>query len=123
MPAQYKINGKEVTREQWDLIDSANSRMVLCTPCYALVLNEDSILKSEGLYYYDYPNGKKAENVDIQVPGERHIWINKNPRQEGLWIYYDKEGNVIDRKVYKLKKQKAINFGKYLLYRRLKMDD
>lgn len=95
----FKIDDKEVTKEQFYFVKNINSKIKLCTPCYAIMLDADSFIKSEGLYYGTCPNKERIEKNNFKF-SKKCIEIIKNPCKEGEWIYYNRKGRITKRKFY-----------------------
>ena len=47
---------------------------------------------------------KKPENSNIQFDNCTQIVAYKNPYRDGNWIFYNKKGKVVKRKINKLEK-------------------
>ena len=49
----YKVDGKEVSKQEFELISRSQQDKKKCNPCYLKSLDKNGTVISEGTYYYN----------------------------------------------------------------------
>lgn len=110
----YRVNECPVDKEVFDYYDQFEGNAERCRPCYRKTYNEHEKLISEGPEYAGcaigkwieyYPDGKLKVTGHYKV-NDTDDWDEIWKRgycsvQEGIWLYYDENGNVIKIQRYK----------------------
>ncbi len=108
----YLINGREIDEKEYNFYKKNYDNILVCKPCYLKVYDEfDNLLREAvqymdcfvGLYIDYYPNGniktvgQYKENLSANWDKASKVCNIK----DGIWLYYDINGNLIKKEKYK----------------------
>ena len=108
----YKANGKEVTKEKYDLYNNSRNAMQECTPCILETYDENAKLQSKAVQYKDcnvgyyigfFPNGK-VKTIGHYRENESAVWEtlwdNGYCIKHGRWLEYNEKGKLVKTEYY-----------------------
>lgn len=108
----YKANGKEVTKDKYDLYNNSRNAMQECTPCILETYDENAKLQSKAVQYKDcnvgyyigfFPSGK-VKTIGHYRENESAVWEplwdNGYCIKHGRWLEYNEKGKLVKTEYY-----------------------
>ena len=99
----YKIDKKEVTKEEFQRVTKGFKAREKCNPCYLKIFDLGENLLSMGLFFYSCPGQKTKEEVIIKNKNSANIIQQSSSCKHGEWNYFKSNG--------KIKKVEHYNYG------------
>lgn len=109
----YKINGKNVAREDFENVARQQKAQKKCKPCVLKLVNLDGSLDSQGIFYLTCPGSPEQSEFKTKGRESENTYIHVNSCKDGEWLFYSKDGNVREIKFFdhgeELKSKSKIN--------------
>jgi antitoxin component YwqK of YwqJK toxin-antitoxin module len=110
---KYFLNGKSIKKADYEKREKETSAIENCTPCYLITYdcNGNFLYEGEmngdcciGVFITRYSSGQIKLKAQYKVPTDKNMndpYNNGFCRPDGEWIYYNADGSVQKKEVYK----------------------